>query len=169
MLTSFKEEFYEWFQGSLLCNFVIILILVFFLLFCFFVPVPVPLHILFGLFSFLSSNLLTPHVTLFSPLDILRSPGASSPTSSNLFIGFCCCGHHLCSCRGRGGGGGGGGSRDRRGGGCCCFNLLHVIFLQKAFCWTKVFIAGTESVLGTFLASQLNLSSPRINYVWNID
>ena len=160
MLTSFKEEFNEGFQGSFLRNILkTVLILVFLLFFCFFVPLP--LRVVFILFGFLSSNLLTPHVTLFCPLHILRSPGASSQTTSNLFIGFCCRGHHLCSSRGAGGGRSGG------GGSCCCFCFLHVIFLQWAFSWAKVFIASTERVLRTFLASDLHPSSPEMNYLKN--
>ena len=164
MLTSFKEEFNEGFQGSFLRNILkTVLILVFLLFFRFFVPLP--LRVVFILFGFLSSNLLTPHVTLFSPLHILRSPGASSQTTSNLFIGFCCRGHHLCSSRGAGGGGRGRGCGGGGGGSCCCFCFLHVIFLQWAFSWTKVFITSTERVLRTFLASDLHPSSPEMNYV----
>ena len=71
MLTSFKEEFDEGFQRSdLLYNIVMdVLIFLFFLFFGFLVPLPLPIvFIIFCFFHFFSSNLVAPHVTLFSPL-----------------------------------------------------------------------------------------------------
>ena len=133
MLTSFKEEFDEGFQGSdLLYNIVmtlIVFIVLFFLLFGFLVPPPLPLRVFIFLVFFLR-QLIAPQVTLLRPLGSLRSPGAAGQTASHLLIDFRGGGHHLGSGGAHGGRGRGGGSR---GGGACCFHL-HIIFLLEAFC-----------------------------------